>query len=335
MRVCLPALLTASICLAAATADAQIVPIPPAPPTSPCPNGLVPDGFIDWSGLPAAPMLSANAPTNPVTATLSVKGVPGLTASVTIPALSLAPDGGIAKPAYTVLGDKLHLNGLDANGNTDILITFSKPVRGVSAEANSVGEFPFTASLSGGGPISIGSVGGTDSFTFTPTWGDNFYPVGAPVQLRITEVPVSSVSMNLSTPLGIHGYSEADWTNVRVESGTAPNPAQGVPTDGLSLWLASDTVVNGKINNSLTWYDQSPVGQDASIASAPYPQPAPFFGTYSASTCRPVYSFTGNEYLNFQRTINGWNQPLEIVLEQIIVGASSKRLDCRLFSHRS
>jgi hypothetical protein len=308
MRICLPVLFTASVCLAAATAVAQIVPIPPAPPTSPCPNGLQPDGFIDWSGLPAAPVLSANGPTRPVTATLPVTGVPGLTASVTIPALSLPPDGATGKPAYTVLGDKLHLNGLDANGNTNISISFSKPVRGVSAEANSVGEFPFTASLSAGGPISIGSVAGTDSFTFAPSWGDNFYPVGAPVQVRITEVPVSTISMNLSTPLGIHGYDEADWTNVRIESGTAPDLAQGVPSDGLSLWLASDTVVNGKINNSQTWYDQSPVGQDASIASAPYPQPAPFFGTYSASTCRPVYSFTGNEYLNFQRTISGWNQ---------------------------
>jgi hypothetical protein len=309
MRNYLRALLVTSACLVSQIAQAQIVPIPPAPPTSPCPNGLQPDGFIDWSGLPPAPILNGSTPTPPVSATLPVTGVPGLSAMVTIPPLILPPDSGAnGMPAYVAMGDKLHLNGLGTNGNTFILIAFNKAIRGLSAEANSTGEFPFTAFVSGGGPISIGSVGGTMSFTFTPSWGDNFFPVGGPVQFRITEVPMSSISLNLTTPLGIHGYAAADWTNVRIESGSAPDLSQGVPTDGLQLWLASDTVVNGKINNSLTWYDLSPVGQDASIANAPFPQPAPFFGTYSAPTCRPVYSFTGNEYLNFIRDINGLNR---------------------------
>jgi hypothetical protein len=249
-----------------------------------------------------------------VTATLPVTGVQGLNATVTIPALVIPPDGPPGGgPAYTVLGDKLHLNGLDANGNTNITVSFNKPIHGVSAEANSVGEFPLTASVTGGGTISIGSVAGTMAFTYSPSWGDNFYPVGGPVQLRITDVTMSSVSLNLSTPLGIHGYDEADWTNLRVESASAPNLSANVPTDGLSLWLASDTAPSGLINNADTWFDLSPVAENASVENLPYPQPAPNFGAYSTPTCRPVYSFTGNEYLDFNRSINGWTQ-MTIVL---------------------
>jgi hypothetical protein len=47
-----------------------------------CASGLHPDAYIDFSGLPAAPALPGNSPSAPVTATLPVIGVPGLTVTI-------------------------------------------------------------------------------------------------------------------------------------------------------------------------------------------------------------------------------------------------------------
>jgi hypothetical protein len=53
-----------------------------------CPSGTQPDGYIDWSSLPTPPSINFGSPSEPVTATLPVQGVPDLTVTVTIPALT-------------------------------------------------------------------------------------------------------------------------------------------------------------------------------------------------------------------------------------------------------
>src|ERR1700735_2995497 len=79
-----------------------------------CSAGLHPDGYIDFSGLPPAPNSAA------VTATLPVQGVPGLTVTVTIPALSGMQTG--TTPAYSVNGGTLQLNGLPKSSTGTVLI---------------------------------------------------------------------------------------------------------------------------------------------------------------------------------------------------------------------
>src|SRR5690349_3818667 len=103
-------------------------------PTNFCPSGTQPDGYIDWSSLPKPPSIDHGSPSAPVTATLPVQGVPGLTVTVTIPALILNQVQG-SGPAYTVLGDMLTLNALNnpssGNSDTSIALTFSEPIQSI------------------------------------------------------------------------------------------------------------------------------------------------------------------------------------------------------------
>src|SRR5579863_9597319 len=108
-----------------------------------CTAGIQPDGYIDFSGLPPAPVFSTPMPppysqgSPSVTAILPVTGVPGLTATVTIPALSgrnALPN----TPAYTVNGGTLTLNSLPA-ASTVLTVTFNSPIAGISLNGNSKG----------------------------------------------------------------------------------------------------------------------------------------------------------------------------------------------------
>ncbi len=286
-------------CLFTAAAVAQIGPPPPVP--NMCPGGLQPDGFIDWSGLPPAPTISYGNPSTPVTATLPVTGIPGLTVTVTIPVLTVQQEQGVGSmPAYTVLGDSLHLNALDANGITGIILTFNKPVRGLSAVASAAGRNPFTASITGSVPGPDGGSSVQTSFITRPTL--DYGPVAeAPIQLRASFTSVTGGSLNFNANVGEFGYVQATWANVRIESGSAPDPSLAVPTDGLQLWLRGD---KGS-NSDTSWQDLSPIGEDATATGS---ATAPTSGVYDGPACTPVYAFQGNQFLNFNRTIDGLSQ---------------------------
>ena len=95
----------------------------------------------------------------PVEATLPVQGVPGLTVSVTIPALTRNQDqGSTSGPAYTVLGDMLTLNALNnpstGNSDTGIALTFSEPIQGIRVVGKSVGEIATLSTLAPTAPES-------------------------------------------------------------------------------------------------------------------------------------------------------------------------------------
>src|SRR5579862_6063844 len=62
-----------------------------------CMSGLQPDGYIDFSAMPAAPKTAPGQPSSQVTATLPVHGVPGLAVTVTIPPLE--PNTDLAAPS--------------------------------------------------------------------------------------------------------------------------------------------------------------------------------------------------------------------------------------------
>lgn len=310
------------VCALTAVAAAQVG--PPSFPPYMCPGGLQPDGFIDWSGLPAAPVTSTGTPTPAVTATLPVQGVPGLTVTVTIPPLTKQAVQGVANPpAYTVVGNLLELNALDANGNTVINLTFNKPIRGFGAVSESPwGRNGFTASIQANGQAPAGGSSGEPGYVNSYTPGQVTYssvpieayvtPVESAQQLRASFTSINQASLSFAAGVGEDGFWQAGWSNIRIESGSAPDPSRVVPPEGLVLWLAGDKGAN----NAETWYDQSPVGGNATVTtSVTYPPPtAPTAGVYDGVTCVPAYSFIGNEYLNFTRSIEGWNQMTILVV---------------------
>lgn len=281
-----------------AAAVAQIGP-PPALPNM-CNGGLQPDAYIDWSGLPPAPTVNYGTPSAPVTAALPVTGVPGLMATVTITPLTWPLPGSVS--AYTVVGDSLKLNALDANGLTTIILNFNKPVRGLGFVASGMGEMGYTATVNGSVVQSGDTTDGTTAFSGKPAvpTGD-FGPVEAPVQVRASFASITSASLNFNSVPGEHGFLQATWANVRIESGLAPDPALAVPTDGLELWLRGD---KGS-NSASSWQDLSPIGENATATSA---GTAPTSGVYDGPTCTPVYVFQGNQFLNFNRSIDGQSQ---------------------------
>ena len=96
-----------------------------------CASGLHPDGYIDFSGLPAAPLLQGSTPSAPFTATLPVIGVPGLTVTINIPALTLFDAFQPPVPLYSVNGGTLTLNGYPGSGATTLVLRFNQPITGL------------------------------------------------------------------------------------------------------------------------------------------------------------------------------------------------------------
>ena len=206
---------------------------PPLPfPTNFCPSGTQPDGYIDWSPLPKPPSINYGSPSVPVEATLPVQGVPGLTVSVTIPALTRNQDqGSTSGPAYTVLGDMLTLNALnnssDSTGNSDtsIALNFSEPIQGIRVVGKSVGENSYTFSVnSDGSQGHIGTGAFASSFTGFIS-GNAFAAVSGPVQLHAPSAQITTVNLNFSGTPGEHGFQFVTWSDLRIESGAAPDAA--------------------------------------------------------------------------------------------------------------
>ncbi len=119
-----------------------------------CASGLHPDGYIDFSGLPAGPPLQGSSPSPPVTATLPVIGVPGLTVTITIPSLTVFIPTQPPVPAYSVNGGTLTLNGypgVPGSGATALILNFNQPIMGVGVNAqNPQGRFQYAYNLQQG-----------------------------------------------------------------------------------------------------------------------------------------------------------------------------------------
>lgn len=286
---------------------AQIPPVQFA--TNFCPSGTQPDGYIDWSSLPKPPSINYGSPSAPVTASLPVQGVPGLNVTVTIPALTRNQDQGTTSgPAYSAIGDTLTLNALN-NTDTSIGLTFSQPIQGIRAAGKSVGENSYNFSINSDG--SQGHVG-TDAFASSFMGfisGNAFAAVSAPVQLRAPSAQITTVNLKFSGTPGEHGFQFVTWSDLRIESGSAPDPAQKVPTDGLMQWLRADRIITGVSDNQFSggpipgWEDQSGTGHNASTAQGPAP-----ILIYDGPHCQPALAFLNNAFLTFNLPIAGWTQ---------------------------
>lgn len=279
-----------------------------------CSGGLQPDGFIVWSAMPPAPMISSGSgPSVPVVATLPVRGIPGLTVDVSVLSMTVQPDQGTAPmPAYTVTDDSIHLNAVGSTGSSTINIMFNKSVRGISAVASGFGSGQFEPYLYAGVDINTSSsqaqqTSAVNRFSATPLApGQGLGPIGVPLAVRASYTSIDRSSLNLQVIANAQdGYEGVTWSNVRVESGSAADPSLTVPTSGLQMWLRGD-----KGNNTNTvWEDLSPKAENATAANA---NTAPSL-TIDGPNCTPAYAFQGNQFLGFNRSIAGLNQ-LTIVL---------------------
>jgi Concanavalin A-like lectin/glucanases superfamily len=298
-----------ALALAPAMVFAQVPPI--ESPTNFCPSGIQPDGYVDWSAMPTPPIINYGSPSAPVTAMLPVLGVPGLTVNVQIPALTRNEDQGTSPGnAYIAAGDTLTLNALtnlsSSGSPTHITLTFSKPIQGLRVVGSSVGENPYNFSVTSDGPnSSLGTYGST--FTGSVDEG-GFAQVSGPMQLLAPGALITTVNLTINGTTGEHGYQLVSWSDLRIESGSAPDPSLQVPADGLMQWLRADRGdLNGTqpvYNQPVTaWSDQSGNGHDASGSLNRSPLLA-----YDGQHCQRTLSFNGTQFLSFNLPIAGWTQ---------------------------
>lgn len=261
-----------------------------------CTSGLQPDGYIDFSGLPKPPVSTGFTPTPPVTAVLPVKGVPGLTVTVTIPGINVIPAAG---PAYSTVGGTLHLNGFPASNEsaapTVLTLQFSQPIQGAGVDISTNGRFTYTYALHVGLPTDEPPIFGTTS---------NGYFQGIPTpqvqSLQMVGMQGTFQTASIQFQGDPEEYFSVTLSNIRVQSSSAPDPASVVPRSGLQQWLRADS---GNIYQpNPIWQDQSGHGHNATASAN---QPGLVF---DGRNCKPSFVFGGSQSFSFNLPIAGWNQ---------------------------
>jgi hypothetical protein len=252
-----------------------------------CNSGFRPDGFIDFSALPPAP--SSN--TTPTTATLPVTGIGGLTVQVTIPP---TPQSG--SPSYVVQNGIPYLAG--TNGAGTVTLTFSQAVSGVGVVGNAPsrgGNFTLQTGESGALPGSFQSTA-EDSTT-----GPSYFSF----PLQAVDLGSGFTTATITADAGPDNFGEAFLSNLRVQSTAAAAAyTKMVPREGLQQWLTNAGGSPFAGNVSL-WADQSGNGHDATQTVLAN-QPGRVQGDGNA--CQGAFSFSGNQYFNFNLPIDGWDQ---------------------------
>ena len=255
-----------------------------------CTAGIHPDAYVDFTQLPPPPAAVPGQVQGPLTYTLPVTGIAGLTVQVTIPA---GPEG---QQAYGVGEGQLALPGTNAT----VQLVFNKPVFGVSAIGNSYGRQS---------AFSI-SPDPTTNPDLPPAFLNSIATLNLP--LYFYSQPLQQV--NVSPTIGgftntyifasAPGYGSVSMSNVRVQSTSTDNTSL-VPTNGLQQWLSSDMIVAPFEPGLGTWPDASGNHHDATqtnIANSPAPSQG------DGNNCKPAYGFSGNQFFNFNLPIDGWQQ---------------------------
>lgn len=263
-----------------------------------CTAGLHADGYVDLTQLPPAPNFPSApgggqlSPSAPISVTLPVTGIPGLTAQVNIPALQTSIGG----PVYSLVNGALQFNG-SPSAAYSVMFQFNNPVLGVGVVGYTEGRTS-GFSISTGPPSNVPANFLNTISTFNQS-AYNFY--GTPLQ----QVNVFGFGgfQTAYVLAGYTGYGPPSIANVRVQSAAASDTSL-VPTNGLQQWLSSDTIAS-PLSTEGSWHDQSGNGHDATqTASANQPRPVQQDGNH----CLPALSFAGNQYLNFNLPIDGWQQ---------------------------
>jgi hypothetical protein len=260
-----------------------------------CNAGVHPTAFLDWSKMPAAPVVNSTNQT--FTETIPVSGAPGLTATIQFSNITSL----FGSPLYTVMGNTtLQVNGYDGV----ITITFNQPIQGIRLLADTFGRFGHTFTMEADDtnePLTQGGTGfdsassgsdrpGTGQYTSTP--------------LQVVQVSPSITKVTFTVQSDPFEYEYFNLDNVRIQLGSSDGSNQ-VPTKGLMQWLRADKDA-GDLNHlsSVTnWIDQS--GHNASATQSVLAN-APVLIPQDGPNCQPAVSFNGSTFLNFELPIDGW-----------------------------
>jgi hypothetical protein len=263
-----------------------------------CNAGIRADGYIDFSGLPPAPVSpvgpGAPPPSSPITAKMPVLGIPGLTVQVTIPSLTSSFGG---SPLYSVGSGTLDFVS-NPNGGGYVQFEFNRPVYGLSLEGNAGSRgasFSLVTNEATGKGTSDGLAPNFQNAVDVETLG--YYHFNTQLQA------VGNLSEAL-VYFPYAGYGSPFITNLRVQSQSSSNTAL-VPRDGLEQWLMSDPAYDPFAGSAASWPDQSGKGHNATQTSFAN---EPLQTASSGQNCRGGFIFSQNRYFNFNLPIDGWEQ---------------------------
>jgi hypothetical protein len=261
-----------------------------------CNAGFLPDGYVNFSAMPTAPNFpgSPGSSSAPITVTLPVTGVAGLTVQVTIPALQ--GEGG---PVYIVNGGTLSFGGNPSSNGVLLTLQFSSPVTGVGLIAQSPGRSTNYTLQTGAPSSSVPTVfqNTVGNFTLAP----NFFAL-----------PLQQVSLGAGfTTAYVIAANENDFgddsiSNLRVQSASAyASSLKSVPTQGLQQWLRSESAPSQFAGGASIWPDESGSGHDATQTVQAN---QPFGVQEDGNACKSAFNFGGNRFFNFNLPIDGWSQ---------------------------
>jgi Concanavalin A-like lectin/glucanases superfamily len=263
-----------------------------------CTAGLVPDGYIDFSSLPPGAPIKNGVPSAPVTATLPVVGIPGLTVKVTIPSLINSP-ATTSGPIYSVDGGTLSLNGLSSQSESSqtptlLTLTFNQAIAGLGLNASTDGRFTYSYTLTSGVPEA-----GNPIIPFATTANGFNQSPGSPQTQHLEMVGLQTTFTTATVQFSGGEFSSLALSNLRVRSASAPDLSIGIPKNGLQQWLRADT--NSVFTPTTLWRDQSGNGHNAT------PWGGPGLG-YDGKNCQLAFGFAANQYFSFNLPIAGWHE---------------------------
>jgi hypothetical protein len=269
-----------------------------SPPSPSCNAGFLPDGYVNFSAMPTAPNFPAGSGSGsaPITLTLPVTGVAGLTVQLTIPPLQ-----GTSGPVYTVNNGTLYLNAFPGSDGTVLTLQFSSPVTGVGIDAEFAGRgtgYTLQEGLPGSTAPPVFQ-SGVNSYTVAP----NFFST----PLQAVSLGGSFSTASVFGPSGSGGsFTTPFFSNLRVQSTSAyASSLNSVPTQGLQQWLRSESAPSQFAGNASIWPDESGNGHDATqTVQANQPSGVQQDG----NACKSAFYFGGNQFFNFNLPIDGLNQ---------------------------
>jgi hypothetical protein len=168
---------------------------------------------------------------------------------------------------------------------------------------NPSGRFVYTYNLQEGD----GTSGGPGAFSISAGGYTNDFIRPRSVNLQAVGLDTSFMTASLAFPGDSQEFfTTVTFSNVRVQSTSAPDPASSIPTAGLQQWLRSD---KGTPSPFLpppitgTWQDQSGNGHDATPTTGHEPNL-----TADGRTCQLTWQFNGSSSFDFNLPIAGWNE---------------------------
>ncbi|MGC2404537.1 MAG: LamG-like jellyroll fold domain-containing protein [Acidobacteriaceae bacterium] len=271
-----------------------------------CNAGLRPDGYIDFTDLPPAPNFPPTSdgpapPSAPITVTLQVHGIPGLSVQLTIPSLEPSAPG----PVYNVSMGLLTLNSTNDNGG-QLQLQFSQPVAGLGGIGTMAGRganFTITSDMNAPGNYKNNN----NSATIVPHYQSS------PLQQAALEGTFTQATLSVSGG----DFGLATFGNLRVQSTSAALTSSAtVPTQGLEMWLRSESATSQFSGGATSWPDQSGHNNDATQATVAN-QPGEI--EQDGNTCRGAFLFSQNQYFNFNLPIDGWEEMTVFLVAKSLV----------------